>query len=591
MSSQENQRNNARGEENGYRRPRHFKDDDVSYEPAAPEEPAEPDEESAPEAEGLEGEPDIIAPVPRRRSHHENKEASPNDANGEPELVTPVDSAEGDKPEKRESDSEPETAFDYVAPTQSFMDRMRHPERGGSPHSGKTKIASREEIAAAEEGFIYHLPSSKKKKGKKHHHHHHHHSSSGSSSHSSHSSSGSGSGGSSHSSHSHSSHSSSGSSGSSSHSSHSSHSGSSSGSGSSHHHHHHHHHHRRRMPLWLKIIAVSLCVIIGLAGVLAGTYLILREIGRNKLHNYDDIAIVTPTEADTGEELITVVEDGKTIVYDGVTYRLNEDVVSINFIGVDHDIQNNAVQSMSDAVNIVALDTETGKMTVIGVSRDSMLDVNLYSDEGRYIDTEKMQLAYAYSFGNNSVTGGANTSSALSKLFYGLPLDNYFAINMDALTTINDAIGGVTVTSSISFVSPIDGRFIDVGDQVTLRGREVQFYVRNRDIDELDSNNARMQRQQEYIRAFFSQVIPAAKKDLSMVTNLYDIIKVNSDTDLDLTEITYLASVAASKLGSSDDIEFLGIKGKMVEGEYAEFYTDDKDVLEKMLKVFYKPVE
>ena len=559
MSSSENERDH---------RPRHFKDDEPDIEPA----------------EDMDGEPDGAAEQDGDTERSAEAESA--------EAETPAEEKTEEKKDgKKKNAREPETSFDYVVPAQSFSSSLRHPELS-SIHRGKTKTATREQIEEAEEGFLFHMPSSKKRRHHRHHHHHHHHSS-----HSSHSSgsgssgSSSGSSGSSGSSSHSSSHSSGSSSHSSSHGSGSSSRGSSHGSGSSGHHHHHHHRHRRRpMPLWLKIIIISLCVIIGLAGALAGTYAILREIGRSNMHNYDNIVIVPPTEAG-GEEVITVVDDGETVVYDGVTYRFNKNVVCVNFIGVDHDIENKSVQSMGDSINIVACDTETGKLTVIGVSRDTMTDVNLYSDEGNYIDTERMQLAYAYSFGNNVVTGGENTSKALSKLFYGLPLNKYFAINMEALVTINDAIGGVTLRSSVSFVSPIDGRFIDVGDMVTLHGREVQFYVADRETEVLDSNNSRMERQQEYIRAFLSQAIPAAKNDLAMITNLYDIIKVNSDTNLALPEITYLASTAVTKLGSLDDIEFLRLKGEIKEGEHAELYTDDKDVLEKMLKVFYTPVQ
>ena len=345
------------------------------------------------------------------------------------------------------------------------------------------------------------------------------------------------------------------------------------------------------MPLWLKIIVIVVSVLLALVIAAAGTFFVLREIGRRDLHTDEDFAISTPTEPSSHDEIFSVDNTGRTIVYEGKTYRFNEDIVTIAVIGVDHDIENNAVQSMGDSINIVAIDTASGKLSIISVSRDTMGDVNLYSDEGNYIDTERLQLAYAYSFGNSHVSGGKNTTDALSKLFFGLPVENYFAINMDALITLNDAIGGVTLTSSLEFYSPVDGRYIAKGDTVTLRGREVSYYVRNRDLDKLASNSDRMQRQKEYISAFLSQVIPMVKSDLSLVTDLYNIVNVNSESTMNLPKLTYLASTLASKLGSTAEIEYLGLDGETVKGEYAEFIPDDKSILETMLQVFYTPVE
>ena len=255
-------------------------------------------------------------------------------------------------------------------------------------------------------------------------------------------------------------------------------------------------------------------------------------------------------------------------------------------IGIDNGIEDSRVLSMSDSINIVAIDTVSGKLSVISVSRDTMADIDLYSSEGDYIDTERMQLAYAYSFGNNTVTGGTNTANALTKLFYGLPINAYFALNMDALTTINDAIGGVTLASSFRFTSPIDGRTIEKGEQVTLHGKEVEYYVRLREND-LTSNNERMQRQKEYISAFIDQIIPMVSKNPSLVTDLYNIVSVNSDSDLTLAKLTYLVSTLVPKLSSGADIEYLSLEGTTVEGEFAEFTPDDESILKTMLQAFY----
>ena len=339
-----------------------------------------------------------------------------------------------------------------------------------------------------------------------------------------------------------------------------------------------------------KVLIAILCVILAVVVGAVSTFFIMREVGRKKMHNYDKIEINAPAKDESGNAIDSIDSTGRVIKYDGVSYAFNENVISITFIGTDEGKDKNAGKQMGDAIYVLAVDTKTGSTKILGISRDTMSDVDVYSDEGNFIDTEKLQMTYAYSFTGTNVTGGQNTLTTISRLFYGLPLNDYFAINLDALTTLNDAIGGVTLTSSMTFVSPEDGRTIYEGETVTLHGAEAERYVRSRDTEQLESNNDRMARQQEYIRAFIASIFPAAKKDISVVSNLYGAIKDNSDSSLDITKLTYIASTALSHLKNASDIEYISLTGKIVEGKNAELYVSNEDAIRTMLNVFYTPM-
>ena len=340
-----------------------------------------------------------------------------------------------------------------------------------------------------------------------------------------------------------------------------------------------------------KIIITVVSVILALVIAAVSTFFIMREIGRSKMHSYNKIEISAPDKDESGNPIDTLDATGRVIKYNGVSYAFNENVASVVFIGTDEGTTRVNKTQMGDAIYALAIDTKTGSIKILGISRDTMSDVDVYSEEGKFIDTEKLQMAYAYAYSSETVTGGHNTLTSISRLFYGLPLNDYFAINLDALTTLNDAIGGVTLTSSMTFVSPEDGRTIYEGQTVTLHGEEAERYVRSRDKSELESNNDRMQRQQEYIKAFITQIFPSAKKDISTVSNLYSAIKENSDTTLDLTKITYLASVAMSHMNSASDIEYINLKGKIVQkGDNAQMYVSNEESIKTMLDIFYTPI-
>jgi LCP family protein required for cell wall assembly len=360
-------------------------------------------------------------------------------------------------------------------------------------------------------------------------------------------------------------------------------------------HRHRHHHHRRRskfkrLARWKRVLIIILAVLLSLAIALGGTYLILNEIGKHGMHYNDGLSVSTPAEDESGNDIVKMDNSGRVITYNGISYELNQNLISIAFIGVDegkgHD---NTTLQMSDAIYILTLDTKTGKIKILSISRDTMADVDEYTEQGDFVDTQRMQIAFSYAFGNKKVTGGKNTTTSVSRLFYGLPFDNYFAINMDALIDLNDAIGGVTLTSSMTFQSPEDGRTISEGETVTLHGKEADTYVRTRDTSKLDSNNERMKRQQEYIKAFLSSVVPAVKSDVSVVTKLYDVIRDNSDTNLNLPKMTYIASTAASKLNAASDIEYVSLTGEITKGEFAEMHVTNETAIKTMLNVFYLP--
>ena len=354
-----------------------------------------------------------------------------------------------------------------------------------------------------------------------------------------------------------------------------------------------HRRHKKRMPTWLRVLLIILGVILGIMLILAITFFILRGIGRSSMHDYKNIDVVIPMTDEQGENVAGVEDKGRTITYDGKTYKLNENVMSITFIGYNEKDPNRlSDRFMGDAIYIVAIDDKTGKTTILGVSRDTMLDVNVYSSEGKFIDTEKLQLAYAYSYGNDEVSGGENTNTSLTRLFFGLPFNDYFAIDLASLQFLNDAIGGVTLTSQLTFDSEYYGRTIEEGEVITLHGNDVETYVRRRDMTYVEANNVRMDRQQQYIKAFLQSIIPAAKKDLSHMIDLFNVVNENADSTLNLPKVTYLASTALSKLRNSDDIEYIRLSGEMkLNGNHAEMYLDDKDVLETMLKIFYTQVD
>ncbi|MEE3493041.1 LCP family protein [Ruminococcus sp.] len=338
---------------------------------------------------------------------------------------------------------------------------------------------------------------------------------------------------------------------------------------------------------WKRILIAAVSIPLAIIIAFVSTFFVMREIGRRNIHTDKKFEVTLPTES---SGIMLGDKYGRIINYNGVSYIYNNDIIALTFIGVDDGHGPDKGLKMADAIYVLAIDSKNGKVKLLNISRDIITDVNVYSQEGAFIDTEKIQIAYSNAYSEKGSTGGHNTNRSVSRLMFGLPMENYFEINLDAVSTLNDAVGGVRVTSALTFTSPEDGRTINEGDDVTLHGKEAEYYVRRRDTKELESNNDRMQRQQEYIMSFLGSIVPEVKKNPKVISELYSAIRENSETTLSASELIYIASSAVENIHSLSDIEIIKFDGEIVAGINAEMYVSDDEVLSKMLDIFYEPL-
>ena len=345
----------------------------------------------------------------------------------------------------------------------------------------------------------------------------------------------------------------------------------------------------RKKKKWKRILIAVVSILLAIIIALVGTFFVMREVGRRNIHSDKKFEVTLPTESGSNEVMLGD-KYGRIINYNGVSYIYNNDIIALTFMGVDDGHGPDKGLKMADAIYVLAINSKNGKVKLLNISRDIITDVNVYSQEGAFIDTERIQIAYSNAYSEKGSTGGHNTNRSVSRLMFGLPMENYFEINLDAVSTLNDAVGGVRVTSALTFTSPEDGRTINEGDDVTLHGKEAEYYVRRRDIKELESNNDRMQRQQEYIMSFLGSIVPEAKKNPKVISELYSAIRENSETTLSASELIYIASSAVENIHSLSDIEIIKFDGEIVAGINAEMYVSDDEVLSKMLDIFYEPL-
>ena len=362
--------------------------------------------------------------------------------------------------------------------------------------------------------------------------------------------------------------------------------------------------HRRVLKILLVLVIISIigfCIFLGLS--ISGK----NRLYRNSVNKKPDLASATvqwEEESESGEGVVdkpifTPEEDDTNweegdLRYKGVHYRYNDQMLTFLFLGIDKDgtvkeAKNDKDGGQSDAIFLLCLDPKTKVASLIGVNRDTMTDIDIYSESGEYLMTTKAQLTLQHGYGDGMELSCERSVDAVSKLFYNLPIHAYCAINLGAVPKINDAVGGVDV-KALETVKSQGTVVFQEGVDYHLKGNLATIYLQSRDCESFESAGRRTERQKQYLLAYADTAKAAVKKDATLLVSLYNTITKYMVTDITLDEVTYFSTqVAVYKLDSK---HIYSLKGETKMGEkFEEFYVDEKAMYELILKVFYDVIE
>jgi LCP family protein required for cell wall assembly len=348
-------------------------------------------------------------------------------------------------------------------------------------------------------------------------------------------------------------------------------------------------------------ILVSLVLgVVVLIFVIAISFLLLQISGKNSLYSRADNGEMVNTLSGIAVELGGSIEEEEgdedwqegDFRFEGIHYRYNEDILTFLFMGIDKmtevaPVEDGLDGGQSDAIFLLVLNSHTKEITVIGIPRDIMAEVQIYDKEGNYRGIGTAQLAIQHGYGDGAELSCERSMQAVSKLFYGLPIHGYCAINMGAVPLINDAVGGIDLkaTETLDF----DNFRVTEGEDLHLEGMDAYYYLHNRDTKSEESAARRLTRQKEYLIKYAAKAIEATKKDITFPVSLYSTLSKYMVTDISVDEVSYLATQALGYSFDGDNMHVL--QGEIVQGErFEEFYADEDALYRLILKVFYEEV-
>ncbi|UXH43229.1 LCP family protein [Rossellomorea vietnamensis] len=223
--------------------------------------------------------------------------------------------------------------------------------------------------------------------------------------------------------------------------------------------------------------------------------------------------------------------------------------ISILLMGVDERAND---RGRSDTLIVMTLNPEKEKMQMISIPRDTRTEIIGHGT------TDKINHAYAF--------GGAKMAIETVENFTDIPVDYYIKVNMEALSSLVDAMGGVTVHNDLDWYDEgyyKKGYHYREGD-IKLNGPKALGYVRMRHLDP-NGDFGRNERQRQIITAIIDKA-----SDVTAVTKFDDILKVlgsNVKTDMTFEDMMDIQKNYRSTKNTIEQYEIKG-QGGLIGGTY-----------------------
>ena len=327
----------------------------------------------------------------------------------------------------------------------------------------------------------------------------------------------------------------------------------------------------------IKIPLIIISCILGICIVIASVFGILYLNGKNLFgKNFQNINVDN------------IIADDNEISYKGNKYTLNKNIISALFIGVDkdniNDNQGYGQNGQADTLFVMALDTKTGEIKIIPISRETMVDVDIYSSTGIYSGVQNEQVCLSYAYGNSPEESCENVLKSVKRILYGININGYVAVELKGIEEITNKIGGVTVTA----LEDISTNKLEckTGDTVNLKGEVATHYIQIRGED-TESNARRMEKQKQFLSSMSNTIGNNIMENYSNILTYYNTLSPYLSTNLSLSQITYIATnFLKADIGS--EFNYKIVDGEHVKGEkFIEFYPNEDQLLDAIIDTFY----
>ena len=300
----------------------------------------------------------------------------------------------------------------------------------------------------------------------------------------------------------------------------------------------------------------------------------------------DTDTTTTTTSKSSSSKKTTELKIGKK------KYKLRKNMEILLIMGIDDrgTIKNDGETihaSQADCIYVYAFDHNKKTFQALQINRDSMASVREIFGHGFEDEFSNMQICLAHSYGKNEKARCLNTVEAVKKFMSNTPIDHYVSLKMEGIATLNDQVGGVTIKmpAGLEKINPA----FKAGENVTLRGKQAEDYLRARFYLDDDHNSERMIRQELYMKEWKKQAKSKLNNDSGFPAKMILALSEYMYSDMSANKLSSLAS----SLKDYKDLGTLTPAGKTLEPgngrKYREFHVNKDDLKKKVVELFYEP--
>lgn len=288
----------------------------------------------------------------------------------------------------------------------------------------------------------------------------------------------------------------------------------------------------------------------------------------------------------------------QTKTYNGQNYTIKRNVDTFLVMGLD-EISTDIIYD-EDAINnnreadfliLFVFDNSNHTYSALHINRDSMAKMDIFGARGEVVDSKVQQLALAHTYGDGKKESCKNTVKAVEGLLNNeVDIDSYISVPMDSVAEINDIFGGVEVTvlQDLTYADPQ----LSEGTTLTLKGSQALTYVRTRYGLDNSSNEARMERQKQYLEKLFDKANQSIEADDGILEQLSES---NTFKTMEANNVNTIEAI----IKTLPKYEFCGVYS--LDGDYQtvendkgetnmQFYPYDDSVEENIINLMYNPV-
>jgi LCP family protein required for cell wall assembly len=273
-----------------------------------------------------------------------------------------------------------------------------------------------------------------------------------------------------------------------------------------------------------------------------------------------------------------------------------KDTVNILLIGVDHSVDRDTEEWVkqggkqafhSDVMLVLAVNKATGAANMISLPRDTYAQIP--GVEGIYKLNASIDCGGGWptQANNYSTAGFDKVCEAASWMLGGIPVQYYYAVDMNAVKGLADAIGGVQ-NFDVEQDFDIQGRSYKAGVQ-DMNGQAVLDYLRVRKNIEDKGDLNRVNRQKKMLVAIFDKI--KNKGLLTSIPGLIDAFDGNLYTNVPLSYTAGLALFAMDV--EAENIGMYSMGGNYYDGIFNWNFviTDQKARVELIKQIYGADVE